>query len=163
MLHKSVLATLVFLFTGTVFAYPAVGDRVEWTGTIDKLDGTSTPIKVVKEILSQNSDSKKWTVKKDVTLGDERMTETTEQEAIYSPEQFKKTLETCEASGGKIEETTVPAGTYKTCMLITVSEDGRVDQKWWGDVPFGVVRKNTSENKNANNAKLDLNSILNGL
>ena len=160
---KYVLSAFVVLSTSSVFAYPTVGDKVEWTGTIDKLDGTSTEIKVVKEVLSHDTHTGKWTVKKDVTVGSKTSSETKVEDALYSAEQYQKTIDSCEANSGKIEEITVPAGTFKSCMLKTTGMDGTVDEKWWGDVPFGVVRKNLTEVNKAAANKLDLDSIINGL
>lgn len=162
-LCKSLLISVSFLFCASAFAYPAVGDKVEWAGSIDRLDGTSTQIKVVKEVLSHDTVTKKWTIKKDVTINSETTSETKIEETLYSPEQYKQTLANCEANSGKIEEITVPAGTFKSCMLTSISADGTVDEKWWGDAPFGVVRRNLTEGTNGTTTNLDLNSIINGL
>ncbi|MNT63603.1 hypothetical protein D3C72_2014350 [compost metagenome] len=82
---------------------------------------------------------------------------------MYSPEQYQQTIANCESNSGKIEEITVPAGTFKSCMLTTIGSDGTVDEKWWGDVPYGVVRRNLTEGTKGATTKLDLNSIINGL
>lgn len=162
-LCKSLFVANIFLISNSVFAYPAVGDKVEWAGSIDRLDGTSTQIKVVKEVLSHDTVTKKWTIKKDVTINSETTSETKLEDSLYSPEQYKQTIANCEANSGKLEEITVPAGTFKSCMLTSIGTDGTVDEKWWGDAPFGVVRRNLTEGTNGNTTKLDLNSIINGL
>jgi hypothetical protein len=159
----ALLATFIFIPTSYAFAYPAVGDKVEWAGTIDRLDGTSSQVKVVKEVLSHDTVTGKWTIKKDVTINSETTSETKLEDSLYSPEQYQQTIASCEANSGKLEEITVPAGTFKSCMLTTISTDGSVDEKWWGDVPFGVVRKNLTEVNKGATTKLDLNSIINGL
>lgn len=160
---RNLLALTALLASSFAFAYPTIGDKVEWAGTIDKLDGTSIEIKVVKEVLAHDTVTGKWTVQKDVTIGSETTHETKTEDALYSNEQYQKTIATCEANSGKLEEITVPAGTFKSCMLTTVAPDGTVDEKWWGDVPFGVVRKNLTEVNKASTTKLDLIAIINGL
>ncbi|MNK86841.1 hypothetical protein D3C87_1067620 [compost metagenome] len=162
-LCKSLFAAVAFFFTAYAFAYPAVGDKVEWAGSIDRLDGTSTEIKVVKEVLGHDTVTKKWTIKKDVTINSETTSETKLEDSLYSPEQYQQTIANCESNSGKIEEITVPAGTFKSCMLTTIGSDGTVDEKWWGDVPYGVVRRNLTEGTKGATTKLDLNSIINGL
>jgi hypothetical protein len=159
---KTLFFALVFLPT-TSWAYPTVGDKVEWAGTIETQGGTTTQVKVVKEVLSHDTITGKWTVKKDVTIDSKTTSETKLEDSLYSPEQYQQTIASCEANAGKLEEITVPAGTFKSCMLTTIGTDGTVDEKWWGDVPFGVVRKNLTEVNKGATTKLDLNSIINGL
>lgn len=163
MMLQNLTAGFIFFLACSAFAYPTVGDKVEWTGTIENSSGTATQVKVVKEVLSHDTITGKWTIKKDVTVDSQTTSETKVEDSLYSPEQYQQTIASCEANGGKLEEITVPAGTFKACMLTTVSPDGTVDEKWWGDVPFGVVRRNLTEAAKSQVTKLDLNSIINGL
>ncbi len=161
---RMIMAFLTLLFAASFAdAYPEVGDRVEWVGSIDNQDGKAIQIKVTKEVLSRDEKSKSWSVKKVIQFGDETTEEINDVKNLYAPEQFKQTLESCEKSGGKLEEVTVPAGTYATCKITTVTDEGRVDDRWWGDVPFGLVRKNTTNRNAAANKKLDLRSVMAGL
>lgn len=162
-IYPALLIALISLSTSAAFAYPSVGDKVEWTGTIDRLDGTSSEVKVIKEVLAHDTVTGKWTVKKDVTIDSQTTSETKLEDSLYSSEQYQQTIASCVANAGKLEEITVPAGTFKSCMLTTIGTDGSVDEKWWGDVPFGVVRKNMTEVNKGATTKLDLNSIINGL
>ncbi len=163
MMIQNLTAGFIFLAAATAMAYPTVGDKVEWTGTIENSSGTPTQVKVVKEVLSHDTVTGKWTIKKDVTVDSQTTSETKLEDSLYSPEQYQQTIATCEANSGKLEEITVPAGTFKACLLTTVTPDGTVDEKWWGDVPFGVVRRNLTEAAKSQVTKLDLNSIINGL
>ncbi len=152
----------LFLFSCLSEAYPSVGDKVKWTGSVNTLEGGVTPVIITKEVVKFNSASKKWTVKYEAAMGEDRTSKLIEVEELYSPTKFKEILAKCEAEGGLREKVTAPAGTYETCKMTVTTEDGVRVEKWWGDIPFGVVGKNTQDLKTRAN-KLDLNSIVAGL
>jgi len=163
-----ILKTGSFLFAlllaGTAWAYPSVGDRVQWTGSVTQANGTAVPVKITKEVMSFNKDTSRWVVKFEATMGAETTSKTVEEEHLFTRDQFKKILAQCEAQGGKLEKIAAPAGIYETCKTVTTAADGTLVEKWWGDIPFGVVSKSTrAPILKGKMAKTDLNSVIAGL
>lgn len=154
------LVCAILLADNNSFAYPSIGDKVKWEGSINLLDGTVTPVQIVKEVLNYNSENKKWTVKYQATLGSETSTETTEVDSLYTPADFKTLLDQCTSKGGVLEKFTAPAGTYETCKMVSTNSDGVTVEKWWGNIPFGIVSKSTKDPRNNKTKKANLNSII---
>jgi hypothetical protein len=152
------VAAIVFT-SFIVQAYPMVGDKVQWKGSIKLKSGDITPVHIQKEVVKFDHSSKKWTIKYTATVGDKVTTEFLETADLYSPEKHKQMIATCKDQGGVIEKVTAPAGTYDTCKL-TSKADGMVVEKWWGDIPFGVVSRNTTDSGEVGS---DLNAIARGL
>ncbi|WP_413574842.1 hypothetical protein ACLVWU_11445 [Bdellovibrio sp. HCB290] len=139
----------VYVFTFVMFtalgagAYPSIGDKVTWSGTFKDTQGKTSEIKITKEVISFNSDSKQWKVKKDTKVGDETVTETLETADLFTPDKFKEVLKTCVQQGGVIETLETNPGKYETCKTSTTDARGVIIEKWWGDIPFGIVSKST--------------------
>ncbi|KHD88132.1 MAG: hypothetical protein OM95_10165 [Bdellovibrio sp. ArHS] len=136
-------ALAVSSFSLHAWAYPSVGDKVQWTGTVQQRDGTQKSVRIVKEVVKFNKDTQKWTVKYEATMGGDVFSENIEVSELYSPERYKQILANCVTSGGSIEKVEAAPGTYETCKLTTKNTDGSIVEKWWGNIPFGVVSKNT--------------------
>ncbi|WP_374073522.1 hypothetical protein [Bdellovibrio bacteriovorus] len=151
------------LLAAAAFGYPNVGNKVQWTGEVTHPDGTSVEVKIVKEVIAQDRKTKKWTVKFVATMGSETTTQIIEVDSLYSPERYKEIMANCILQGGKIEKITTPAGMYDTCKMTMVTADGSTVEKWWGDIPFGVVSKNTRDASTGEVKKPDLNSVVAGL
>ncbi|MFS4458503.1 hypothetical protein [Bdellovibrio sp. HCB2-146] len=162
MLVKNFLLGAILLGAIQAWAYPKVGDKAEWAGTIVSGDGTSVAVKVTKEVMSFNETTKKWTVKEEKTIGDKMETETNEVSRLYSSEDYTKVIAMCESKGGKLESITVPAGTYNTCSY-TKSDKGKDDDetvtKWIGDVPFAIVKKVKDDKEDKEVTTLELQSV----
>lgn len=154
------ISTLSFLFVSVSFAYPNVGDKVRWEGTINLIDGSTTPIKIVKEVLKHDPETKKWTVKYETTLGNDVSSEFSEVDELFSPEKFRELVTNCTANGGTLQSFKAPAGTYETCKITTVNSEGVTVEKWWGNIPFGIVSKATKDFRNGKTKKPDLRSII---
>lgn len=147
---KNIIAGLVFLAANYAVAYPMVGDKAEWKGSVVGTDGTSTEVLGSKEILEQDPTTMKWLVKSWMKMGKWERMETKETKKMYTPEKWTKIQTNCVAKGGVLEDVTVPAGTFSTCKFTKTDEDfmpmGKHDDDdgtmtmWWGDVPFGVVK-----------------------
>lgn len=153
-------SALFFLYTSHSFAYPNVGDKVKWEGSINLVDGSTTPIQITKEVLKYNSETKKWTVRYQATVGNDTSTEINEVDELFSPAKYKEVISTCTSKGGELQMFTAPAGTYETCKMITTNSEGVVVEKWWGDIPFGVVSKATKDARDVKLKKPDLNSVI---
>lgn len=145
MKSRNIIAGFVFLASSYAMAYPMVGDKVEWMGTVVKTGGATMEVSGSKEVLSQDPTTMKWLVKSWWKSGTWEKCETKEVMNMYSSTRWQEILATCVAKGGVIEDVTVTAGTYNTCKMTKVSTGGghghdRTDVMWWGDVPFGMVK-----------------------
>ena len=155
---KSFLAGAVLFGASLSMAYPAVGDKVEWTGSIAYSNGTSVPVKVTKEVLSYNDTTKKWTVREDKIVGDKIESETEEKKWLFDSAKYAKIIAECVTKGGALEDVTVPGGTFATCTF-TKTDDDETKQKWIGDVPWGVVKSVENDMEDGEIKTLELSSI----
>lgn len=96
-------------------------------------------------------------------MGAETITETQEVSELFSPDTYKKLMGSCETQGGVLEKVTTPAGTYDTCKTTIKEPNGRIIEKWWGDIPFGVVSKNTRGGLNEGAQAPNIESVTAGL
>lgn len=163
--HFRILTALIFTMALSYAffapAYPHIGDKVQWKGSFKLRSGDVTPMHIVKEVVGFDEASKKWKVKYVATVGNQVTTEFIETSELYSPEKHKAMISKCQTLGGTIEKVTAPAGVYETCKLISKTPDGMTEEKWWGDIPFGVVGRNTTDS--GKNESPDLNAIARGL
>ncbi|MDG0816686.1 hypothetical protein [Bdellovibrio svalbardensis] len=160
---KSAFAALLIFSTTHALAYPSVGDKVTWSGEVQRVDGTSYSIQITKEVIEHDKKDNKWKVKVDAIMGAEKTSDIFESNELYSPSQYKNLLAGCTSKGGTIEDLKLSIGTYKTCKLTTTSEDGTLVEKWWGDIPFGVISKTTKDSGQVAKQNPALKSILVGL
>ncbi|UXR63276.1 hypothetical protein EZJ49_09320 [Bdellovibrio bacteriovorus] len=161
-LAKTLLAAIISLIPLTVVAYPSIGDKVSWTGEINR-NGETLGVKITKEILSHDKENHLWKIRIDASIGDENNSHIVETPDMYTPEKFKSIIADCVRKGGKLEKLKAPAGTYNTCKMSTTLTDGTLIERWWGDIPFGVVSKSTRDSGKIPVAKPDLDSIIAGL
>lgn len=155
-------ATAISLSTLHAEAYPSVGDKVSWTGEINR-NGETLGVKITKEILSRDEQSHLWKIRIDASIGGENNSHIVETKDMYTPEKFKSIIADCVRNGGKLEKLKAPAGTYNTCKMSTTLNDGTLIERWWGDIPFGVVSKSTRDSGKLPISKPDLDSIIAGL
>lgn len=153
----------LILLSSQCYAYPSVGDKVTWNGTVNMVDGTKEEIQITKEVLKFDVQSKKWTVKYEAKVGNDRTSNISEVEELYSPKRYAEILEKCESNGGVREDISTNVGTYKTCKQTSIGADGSIVEKWWGNMPFGVVSKKTQDAKSQIAKRPDMNSIMTGL
>ncbi len=159
---KYAVGLLLFLCVTQSLAYPGVGDKVQWTGIIRLLDGSSTPVHISKEVSAFNTQTQMWTIKLETTLGEKKSSKVIEVAELYTPDKFQSLLSECTSKGGSREKITAPAGTYDTCKITETTPEGLIVEKWWGDIPFGVVSKSTKDFTTKVDLK-DLDSLLAGL
>lgn len=139
---RNVVAGLVFLASSFAMAYPMVGDKSEWTGTVVGPNGTKEA-KASMEVLSQDPTTMMWRVKSWIQVGTWEGWQTRDKKSLYTPERWADILANCESKGGVVGEITVPAGTFNTCMMTEMKNNRDTDHSavvYWGDVPFGVVK-----------------------
>ena len=158
MMTKSLLAAAVAFTASFAMAYPSVGDKVEWTGSIAYSNGTSVPVQITKEVVSYNDSTKKWTVKEDKTVGSVTETETEEESNLFDSARYARIIIECIGKGGTLEDITVAGGTFSTCGY-SVTDDDEVKQKWIGDVPFGLVKFIETDKEDGEVKSLELSSI----
>ena len=162
-LAKTLLsATAISLSALHAEAYPSVGDKVSWMGEINR-NGESLDVKITKEILSHDEKNNLWKIRIDASIGSENNSHIVETSDMYTPDQFKGIIADCVRKGGKLEKLNAPAGSYNTCKMSTTLADGTLVERWWGDIPFGVVSKSTRDSGKIPVAKPDLDSIIAGL
>lgn len=145
------------LLTSFAQAYPRIGDKVQWKGSLQLKNGDSSPVHITKEVVNFDEATKKWRVKYVATVGDKVTTEFIETDDLYSPEKHKKMISGCLDQGGKLEDVATSIGKYQTCKITTQTASGMTVDKWWGDLPFGVVSRNTRDSAEVETP--DLNAI----
>lgn len=160
--RSAIYFTFVTLSSAFVHAYPNIGDKVTWSGEFKTADGGNSEVHITKEVVGFNSDSKIWKVKIETKVGKESLTETIETADLFTPQKYTQVLKDCEAQGGVIETLETNPGKYKTCKLST-TEDGIVIEKWWGDIPFGIVSKATRAPTGLANSESPLKVATRGL
>lgn len=162
-LAKTLFAAVTFLSALQTWAYPNVGDKVSWTGEITTQKGDTLAVKITKEILSRDYKNSLWKVRVDASIGDDHNSHIIETPDMYTPESYKKIIGDCVKNGGFLEKLNAPAGTYDTCKISTTLADGTLIERWWGNIPFGVVSKSTRDSGKLPISKPDLDSIIAGL
>lgn len=143
--------------------YPAIGDKVTWSGELQQSDGFIHKVQITKEVLAFDKDKKLWTIKVEALLGTQKTSEVFEIENLYSPEQYKDLMSKCVSKQGILEELHLDVGTYKTCKLSSTTPGGTRVEKWWGDLPFGIVSKTTLERESIDHHAPDIRTVLIGL
>lgn len=157
------LGACLLLISSQALAYPSVGDKVTWSGQFQRIDGTSYKIQITKEVVAFQEKENIWKVKVDAVMGSESSSDIFESKNLYSPSQYKALLSDCTNQGGLIEDLKLNIGTYKTCKLSTTLEDGTLVEKWWGDIPFGVISKTTKDSGQLAKQNPALKTVLVGL
>ncbi|WP_413293539.1 hypothetical protein ACLSU7_00380 [Bdellovibrio sp. HCB185ZH] len=154
--------TFVTLGSLQAMAYPSVGDKVTWSGDFKTAEGVASEVQIIKEVVAYNKDTKVWTVKINTRVGQETSTQTIETADLYTPAKYSAMLTQCKDKGGVLETLETNPGKYKTCK-ITTTENGVVIEKWWGDIPFGIVSKATRAPTGVNGNDSPLNVATRGL
>ena len=147
---KAFLSTLVFLGMSSAYAYPTVGDKVEFKMT-EVEDAQTKEVTGSVEVVGYNDISKKWTLQKTWMKNGKEKTHQQETTMMFTPEKAQEILTNCESGGGKLEDVTVAAGTFASCLVVKEHGD-ETKHIWWADVPFGVVKAIETE-KDPNEAE----------
>lgn len=144
-MHTRWLIPALICLTSQAFCYPAIGDKVTWSGTMKNALGESSDVQITKEVIDFNYKSKLWKVKVHTQIGENSSDEILDIAELFTPERYQEVLKNCELRGGVIEEVSTNPGKYKTCKTRTITDDGVTIEKWIGDLPFGVVSKTTQD------------------
>jgi hypothetical protein len=161
-MFSKTIAAAILLSSTFAFAYPTVGDKVTWKGAEDKLDGSSTPVSATKEVTKWDMTAHKWTVKFDMTKGDETTSEEYMASCLWNPDEWQMVMTKCAEKGGTMEEVAVATGTYQACRMTVTADDGRIIKTWMGDVPFGLIKKEITDVKAGSKTHMELDSIVEG-
>jgi hypothetical protein len=156
----NVLAAGTVILASTVaLAYPKVGDKAGYNGSCKK--GTEEKTWTLsKEVLLWVDADKKWVIKKDTMKdgGTKTELEYVADADMWSSAMWTDMMTNCVTKGGVMEDVTVPAGTYNTCHMMT-TEDGKTKHMWWGDVPWGIVKKMKEDTAEGKTTTWELNSV----
>lgn len=135
-----VAATVVFA-SSFAMAYPVIGDKVEYQGTIKKDPNPEKAINIKMEIKSFDAQKQEWIIQQDTTVDGRTYSETEDIDAndMFTPERVQYVLTNCAARGGVLESVTVPAGTFDSCKL-TKANSEESKEVWIAAVPFGIVK-----------------------
>lgn len=144
---KSILTmAAVTLFSLGAYAYPEIGTRAEYTGTVTLADGSSLPYAKSLEVTAFDETLKEWVITEEVSIDQTKSTDTddADEKDLFTPDMYKMIAQSCLTAGGVLEKITVAAGEFDTCKMTSTYMDEDVQEStevWWGDVPFGIVKK----------------------
>lgn len=148
----------IVLMTHLAFAYPAVGDRVEWRGEIVTTEGEKQPVTFQKEVIAFDAKNSTWSIKHTSLYGNKVMeSKTTEAKILYNPEKYKALMKACQRKGGSIEEIEATTGKYRSCKIVSHKADGTIVETWWSDLPFGIVERKTHTPLGTVSSAFDMN------
>ena len=129
---KKIIIALLLVGLNAV-ASPRVGDRIEVVGKIN----FSQDLLGVQEVLAQRGNEMliRSLFTADGITSNEEWWENIDD--MFNTDDFDMIIGHCGQEGGSIQTITVPAGTFKTCMVPLSDASGHV---WIGKVPFGTVK-----------------------
>ncbi|QDK37021.1 hypothetical protein [Bdellovibrio sp. NC01] len=159
MFARALVVGLLALAPTLAFAYPAVGDKAEWSGFKHNWDGTATPMKVTMTVTAWDDATKTWTVTKDVMVDTTTTTTTMMTKCLPTPESAAMILAKCVEMGGRLESVTTPTGTYNTCAGFMGSPETKLMKTWMADVPFGMVKKWMSDATDSSTTTMELTAV----
>ena len=132
---KSLLALSFFVFSSALFAMPSVGDMAVY-----KIKSGGYDIVQKVELISFNSSDNTYTQKEtNSVMGQVSVNlKVVSADTLSSEANLSNLLTYCESTqvNGKLENVTVPAGTFRTCNIST-DDQGNANL---GVVPFGIVK-----------------------
>lgn len=158
--QKVILIGAVLMGSTAAFAYPVVGDKVEFSGTFKQDPGAEVPLNLKMEVLSFDGTEQEWIVREETTIDGKTKVSNEDIDAkdMFTPAKVQYVLTNCEARGGVIENVTVPAGTFSACHLVRAdSEESK--ELWIGDVPFGVLKMISHDMEDGEHFAVELQSF----
>lgn len=136
-----VYAVAVFFCSLAAYGYPAVGDRVDLEGDTLLRDGALQSLRLSKQVVNYDRRDKRWSILVREERNGEGRSRAEKQADLYTPELYREMMAECRNRGGRAERITVPAGTFDVCHLLTAVTSDLTEEIWYGDVPFGVVKR----------------------
>lgn len=160
-ISRLLMAAPLLMATSIAFAYPKVGDKAQYKGTLTQGTTPATELVVDKEVLLFNDLAKKWIVKVDETMNGSTKTELVDVDdaKMYTPAMYQQVMAQCVAKGGTVEAITTPAGNFNTCHGKMMEPDGDWKEAWIGDVPFGIVKMNKFDAEDNETISVELQSF----
>ncbi len=145
---------LITLSSAPALAYPALHDYAKLSGTIS--NGTqSFPASFELEITDYNASSGQYKVKNTANMGGQVQSQENWAQDMVTQDMVLDLLANCKANGGKLEDTKVAAGTFKTCALTSENAD-QIETDWVGDVTFGLVKVDVYTKQNGVTTHVEL-------
>jgi hypothetical protein len=137
------MATAIFwlFLTLNAFAYPDLGDRAELVGDTLTRNGEESPLEITTELLAYDQSSQRWEVGIFELRNGRKKARVEMQSALFTPRLYQEMIEKCRERGGRRETITVAAGAFEVCHLLTAVTLDLTEETWYGNVPFGVVKK----------------------
>ncbi len=133
----SFLGTVLLSSSGAL-AFPAVGDRAEYSGT-ETISGHSVPFQKTIELTAFDESLNQFKyVETTVQAGQQTNVEETwvDADSLISSAEVEYLLSNCSGDGSVLEKVYVKAGEFDTCKLSNSSDEyGNI-----GNVPFGFVK-----------------------
>jgi hypothetical protein len=128
----------ILLFSTMATAAPKVGDQVVYNDSVTERDGTRTLSTTKLSIVGQEPDGS-FNVTSVLTTNGQTSQESRIWKAEESPseEWGAYIVANCAQYSGALQELTVAAGKFQTCMIKTAS----ADTSWFGQVPFALVKR----------------------
>jgi len=137
---KSLVLITVLLASIQALAFPKVGDRAHFVGTLAAADGSTAAITLTLEITEYDSAADKYKVARTITNSAQPTLVPVTSESWSSPAELASDAELaallagCTQRGGVLENITVKAGRFDTCKI---SHDAVTIH--FGNVPFGIL------------------------
>jgi hypothetical protein len=99
------------------------------------------PLEVAKEVIGYKENTQQWQVKVTETRNGETSTRTEAHAELFGPGNYEQMIGLCEKEGGRKESLVVPAGKFMVCHILTAANPDLMEETWYGNVPFGEVKK----------------------
>lgn len=141
-------------------AFPAVKDKSVFNGIYAGAAGGQIEFVQTLELTKFDAASNKYTLANTFALPNGQVqAQEVEVDAaqLMTNDRVQQIMAQCESAGGVLGETTVSAGTYKTCQVPT-ERGGTV---WVAEVPFGFV-KEIYFDEDMNRIEVELASTVSG-
>lgn len=155
------MKTAIFglLLAVNAFAYPEIGDRAELAGDTLTRNGEITPLEVTTELLDYDQSSQEWEVGILELRNGVHRYRLEKQAALFTPRLYQEMMKNCRRRGGRVEKITVAAGTFEVCHMLTAVTFDLTEETWYGNVPFGVVKKIETNYTEGRKDSLELKSF----
>ncbi len=140
------LMTMAVLIPCLSGAFPQRGDRAELGGVLRTHASVALKLEESREIVGGPHAGQEFFVKQVFKVGEKNREELValKRHELYSRDDIKKILATCAQRGGVLEELTLAVGRFSSCRLVQKSGPREVIT-WWGEVPFGVLKREVHE------------------
>lgn len=137
---KTVVFAFASLLASAAMAFPALKDKSVFNGIYAGAAGGQIEFVQTLELTKFDAATNKFTLSNTFAMPNGQVqSQEAEVDAaqLMDSARVQKILADCTSGGGTLGETTVTAGTYKTCQVPT-ERGGTV---WVAEVPFGFVKE----------------------